>query len=192
VFSTHIAILAQSERIAQVLHSFDSVKPRLSVGVSLAFDTTQDRQPCPFRESFGESVGLVEPALSQSGRVKWHGDQVMQWTRLYPGILGRFNEILHEHPAQIILAAVLEAMDQISQYTLCLIIGHHAVKSRPAIFAVWAREFSRNEPIERSGATTAKRRLNARRCRLAIVAEKGSKVLRMSAPDTVGRIEQLN
>jgi hypothetical protein len=79
VFSAHIAILAQDECIAQVLHSFEAVEPRLSVGVSSAFDTPQDRNPRPFGESLGQGVGLVEPAFSKSSRVKRHWDQVVGW-----------------------------------------------------------------------------------------------------------------
>jgi hypothetical protein len=53
MFSTHVAIFPYRERIAQVLHSFNSVKPGLSIGVSPSPDTAQDRQPCPFRKNFG-------------------------------------------------------------------------------------------------------------------------------------------
>jgi hypothetical protein len=155
VFSAHLAILAQGECIAQVLHSFHAVKPRLGVGVAPTFKTVQDRQPCPLRKYFGEDVRLVESAFSQSGRVKRHGDEAIRWIYLYSHVLHGFDQILREHPAQIKLAIVLETVDQISQDTLCLIVGHRAIKGRPAILAVRAGEFFRDETFEGSGTTAA-------------------------------------
>ena len=78
MFSTHISILAQVKCIAQVLRSFDPVEPCLSVGVSPAFNAAQDRKPRPFRESFGERVGLIESSFSKSSRVKGHRDQIIR------------------------------------------------------------------------------------------------------------------
>jgi hypothetical protein len=124
--------------------------------------------------------------------MKWNGDKVMDWTGLYPGILHSLKKIFHEQAAQIILVTVLKAMDEISQYTLCLVIGHYAVKSRLAVLAARAKELSLDEPIEWSGTTAAERLHDSRRGRFAVVTEKSSKVLRTSAPHTVGRIKQLN
>jgi hypothetical protein len=59
------------------------------------------------------------------------------------------------------------------------------------IFAVGAGEFSRNETLERPGATATEWRLDARRRLLASVAQKNSNVLRMSAPNAIGGVEQL-
>ena len=115
MFSAHVVTLAQGERIAQVLHSFDAIKPGLSVSIAAAFNTAQNRQPRPFGERFGESVGLVKSALSQSGRVKRHRDQAIHWIGLYSCVLHGFDEIFREDAAQIELSTVLEAMDQISQ-----------------------------------------------------------------------------
>jgi hypothetical protein len=73
-----------------------------------------------------------------------------------------FEQIFREHPAQVKLAIVLEAVDEISQDTLCLIVGHRAIKGRSAILAVRAGEFFRNETVERSGATAAEWRSETR------------------------------
>jgi hypothetical protein len=191
MFAAHIATLAQRECVAQVLHSFLSVVPRLSVGVSSPFKTAQDRKPCPFGESFGESLGLVESAFSESSRVKRHRDQIIRWTALDASVLHGFEQKVREHTAQIKLAPVLEAMDQLSQYALCLIGGYHAIKSRRAIFAVRAGEFSRNDALERPGATSAEWCPDTRRRLPALPAEEHADVLRLSAPNTIGGIEQL-
>ena len=114
MFSTHVAILAHGERIAQVQHSFDAIKPRLRVGVSSPFHAAHDRQPCPFREDFGEGFGLVETAFSHSSGVKRHGNQAIRWIRLYSSVLHGFDQISREHTAEIKLATVLKAMDQLS------------------------------------------------------------------------------
>ena len=191
MFSAHVVTLAQGERIAQVLHSFDAVKLGLSAGVAAALNAAQNRQPCPFGERFGESVCLVKSALTQSGRVKRHRDQAIHRICLNSYVLHGFGKVLREHAAQIKFSTVFEAMDQISQDTLCLVVGHRAGKSRRAIFAIGAAEFSRNETLERSGATAAEWGLDAGRCLPALIAKKGSQVLRLSTPDTIGRVEQL-
>ncbi len=191
MFSAHIVILAQGECIPQVLHSFEAIKPSLSVSVSTAFNTSEDRHPRLFRERFGEGVGLVKSAFSQSSRVQRHGYQEIRWNGLYSRVLDRFDEILRQDMAQMELATVLEPMDQVSQYASCLISGHYAIESRCAIFAVRAGKFSFDETLERSGAAVAEWRPDARRSLLALVAEKTPEVLRMSTPDTIGGVEQL-
>ena len=60
MFITPITTLAQRKCIAQVLHSFLAVVPRLSGGVSPPFKTAQDRQTCSPGESFGESHEMEE------------------------------------------------------------------------------------------------------------------------------------
>jgi hypothetical protein len=170
MFSTHVVTLAQGKRIAQVLHSFDAVKLGLSTGIAAALKAAQNRHPCSFGERFGESVCLVKSALTQSGRVKRHRDQAIHGIRLNSCVLHGFGQVLGEHAAQIEFSTVLEAMDQISQDTLCLIAGHRAGKSRRAIFAVWAAEFSRDETLERSGATSAEWGLDAGRGLPALIA----------------------
>ena len=167
MFSTHVSTLAQGECIAQVLPSFDAVEPSLSVGISAAFDAAQDRKPCPFGECFGEGVGLVESAFSQSSRVKRHGDKIIGRILLYSCVLHGFDQKIGKHTAQIILATILETMDQVSQHALCLIAGHDAIKSRRAVFAVRTEEFSRHETFERSGAAAAEGRPETRRCPFA-------------------------
>jgi hypothetical protein len=191
VFSVHVATLAQGECIAQVLHSLDAVKLGLSAGVAAALNAAQNRQPGPLGESFGESVGLVKSALPQSRRVQRHRDQAIHRVRLYSCVLHGFGEVLREHAAQIKLPTVFKAMDEISQDTLRLVAGHRAGKSRGAIFAVGAGEFSRNETLEWSGATAAEGGLDADGCLLALITEQRSQVLRLSTPDTIGGVEQL-
>jgi hypothetical protein len=191
MFFAHITTLAQRKCIAQVLHSFLAVVPRLSRRVSSPFKTAQDRQPCSPGESFGESIGLVEAAFSKPGRVKRHRDQIISWTTLDACVLHRFDQKVGEHTPQIKLAPILEPMDQLSQYALRLIGGYHAIKSRCAIFAIRAGEFSRNDALERSGATAAERCLDTGRRLLALLAEENSNVLRLSTPNTIGGIEQL-
>ena len=61
MFSTHVAILAHGERIAQVLHSFDAIKPRLRVGVSSPFDAAQDRQPVRFERISARASDWLKP-----------------------------------------------------------------------------------------------------------------------------------
>jgi hypothetical protein len=161
MFSTHVVTLAQGERIAQVLHSLDAVKLGLSTGVAAALDAAQNRQPRPFGERFGESVSLVESALSQPGRVKRHRDQAIHRIRLNSCVLHGFGKVFREYTAQIEFSPVFEAMDQISQDTLCLVVGDRTSKSRSAIFAVRTAEFSRDDTLERSGATPAEWRLDA-------------------------------
>jgi hypothetical protein len=190
MFSTHVATLAQGERIAQVLHSFNAIKLGLSIGVAVALNAAQDRQPRPLAERFSESVCLVKSALTQSGRVKRHRDQAIHWIRLNSYVLHGFGKVVGEHASQIEFSTVFKAMDQISQDTLCLVVGHRAGKSRRAIFAIGAGEFSRNETLERSGAAAAERGPDAARGFPALIAQKGSQVLRLSTPDTIGGVEQ--
>src|SRR5437773_1128431 len=83
-------------------------------------------------------------------------------------------------------------MDQISQDALCLVDGHCAFEGRYAILAVRASEFLRDKALERPRATATERRLNAGRCSFAFIAEKDTCLLRTSASDTIGRVEQLN
>jgi hypothetical protein len=191
MFFAHITTLAQRKCIAQVLHSFLAIIPRLSVGVSSPFKTAQDRQACPPGKSFSESVGLVESTLSKPGRVKGHWNQIIGWTGLDAYVLHGFGQKVGEHTTQIKLAPVLEAMDQLSQYALRLIAGDHAIKSGCAIFAVRAGEFSRNDALERPGATSAEWCPDTRRRLPALPAEEHADVLRLSAPNTIGGIEQL-
>ena len=191
MFSTHVFTLSQGERIAQVLHSLDAVKLGLSAGIAAALKAAQNRQPCPPGERFGESVCLVESALSHSGRVKGHRNQAIHRICLNSDVLHGFGEVLREHTTQIKFSTVFEAMDQISQDSLCLVLGHRTGKSRRAIFAVRAAEFSRNETLERSGATPAEWGLDAGQGLPALIAKKGSHVLRLPTPDTVGGVEQL-
>jgi hypothetical protein len=191
MFLAHITTLAQRKCIAQVLHSLLAIIPRLSVGVSSPFKTAQDRQACPPGKSFSESVGLVESTLSKPGRVKGHWDQIIGWTGLDAYVLHGFGQKVGEHTTQIKLAPVLEAMDQLSQYALRLIGGYHAIKSRCAIFAIRAGEFSHDDAFEWSGATTAERCPDAGRRLPALLAEEHSNVLRLSTPNTIGGIEQL-
>jgi hypothetical protein len=187
----HITTLAQRECTAQVLHSLLAVVPSLGVGVSSPFETAQDRQPCSPGKSFGQSVGLVESAFSKPGRVKGYRDQIIGWITLDAHVMHCLDQKVGQHTTQIKLAPILEAMDQFSQDALRLIAGYHAIKSRCAIFAVGAGEFSRNDTFKRSGATAAERGLDARRRLLALLAEEYSSVLRLSAPNTIGGIEQL-
>lgn len=191
VFSTHIDTLSQGERIPQVLHSFDAIESRLSVSVSPAFNTTQDWNPCPSGESFGKSVGLVESAFSQSCRVQRHGNQTIGRIFLYSCVLHGFDQKLGEHTPQIKLTPVLKAMDQVSQNTLCLVVGYSAIKGRRAIFAIRTGELSDNHALKRSGATTTEGGPNPWRCLLALVAEKGPAALRTSTPNAIGGVEQL-
>jgi hypothetical protein len=191
MFFAHITTLAQRKCIAQVLHSFLAVVSRLSGGVSSPFKTAQDRQPCSPGESFGESVGLVESAFSKPGRVKRHRDQIIGWTTLDAHVLHGFDQKVGQDTTQIKLAPILEPMDQLSQYALRLIGGYHAIKSRCAIFAIRAGEFSHNDAFERSGATATERCLDTGRRLLALLAEENTNVLRLSTPDTIGGIEQL-
>jgi len=106
-----------------------------------------------------------------------------------PGIEGA--HCTRENAPQVKLAPVLETVDQLSQDTLCQVVGHRAIKSRRVIFAVWAREFSRHKALKRPGATATEWRLDTRRRFLASVAQKNSDLLGMSAPDTIGGVEQL-
>jgi hypothetical protein len=191
MFSAHAVTLAQGERIAQVLHSFDAVKLGLSAGITAALNTAQNRQPCPFGERFGESVCLVKSALTQSGRVKRHRDQAIHRICLNSYVLHGFGKVLHEDAAQIKFSTVFEAMDQISQDTLGLVVGDRAGESRRAIFAIRAAEFSGNETLERSGAAAAKGGLDAGRCLPALITKKGSQVLRLSTPDAIGGVKHL-
>jgi hypothetical protein len=191
MFFPHITTLAQRECIAQVLHSFLAVIPRLSGGVPSPFKAAQDRQPCPLGESFGESVCLVKSTFSKPGWVKGHWDQIISRSSLDAHVLHGFDQEVGEHTAQIKLAPILEAMDQLSQYALRLIAGDHAIKSRGVIFAVRARELFRDDALERSRATAAEWCLDARRRLPALPAEEHSNVLRLATPNTVGGIEQL-
>jgi hypothetical protein len=187
----HVTTLAQRECTAQVLHAFLAVVPSLGVGVSSTFKTAQDRQPCSPGKSFGQSVGLVESAFSKPGRVKRHRDQIIGWTTLDAHVLHGFDQKVGQDTTQIKLAPILEAMDQLSQDALRLIGGYHAIKSRCAIFAIRAGEFSHNDAFERSGATATERCLDTGRRLLALLAEENTNVLRLSTPDTIGGIEQL-
>jgi hypothetical protein len=191
MFSTHVVTLAQSERIAQVLHSLDAVKLGLSTGIAAALDAAQNRQPHPFGERFGQSVSLVESPLSQSGRVKRYRDQAIHGICLNSCVLDGFGKVFREDAAQIKFSPVFEAMDQISQDTFCLVVGDRTGKSRRAIFAIRTAEFSRDDALERSGATPAEWGLDAGQGLPALIAEKGSQVLRLPTPDTVGGVEQL-
>jgi hypothetical protein len=191
MFSTHVVTLAQSERIAQVLHSLAAVKLGLSTGIAAALDAAQNRQPHPFGERFGQSVSLVESPLSQSGRVKRYRDQAIHGICLNSCVLDGFGKVFREDAAQIKFSPVFEAMDQISQDTFCLVVGDRTGKSRRAIFAIRTAEFSRDDALERSGATLAEWGLNAGQGLPALIAEKGSHVLRLPTPDTVGGVEQL-
>jgi hypothetical protein len=191
MFATHVATLAQGECIAQVLHSFEAVKASLRVGVAAALKAEQDRQPCPFGESFSKGVCLVKSALPQSRWVKRHRDQAIDRVCPYSHVLHGFGKVIREHAAQVKFSTVFKAVDQISQYTLCQVVGHRAGKSRRVIFAVWAGEFSRQETLEWSGATAAERGSDAGRCFLALFAKKGSQILRLSTPHTIGGVEQL-
>jgi hypothetical protein len=191
VFSTHINTLAQRERIPQVLHSFDAIESRLSVGISSAFHTTQNGNPCPFGENLGEGIGLVEPAFSQSGRVKRHRNQTMRWIFPYACVLHGFDQKLGEHPPQIKLTPILKAMDQLSQYTFCLVVGHGAIKGRCMVFTIRAEEFSNNHALERSGASSTKGRSDTRRRLPASFAKEVPTILRVSTPNTIGGVEQL-
>src|ERR1700733_14189287 len=118
MFFAHITTLAQRKCIAQVLHSFLAVVPRLSGGVSSPFKTAQDRQPCSPGESFGESVGLVKSAFSKPGRVKRHWDQIVGWITVDTYVMHRLEQKVGQDSTQIKLAPILEAMDQLSQYAL--------------------------------------------------------------------------
>jgi hypothetical protein len=82
-------------------------------------------------------------------------------------------------------------MDQISQDTPGLVVGHRASKSWRAIFAIGAAEFSGNDTLERSGATAAKGGLDAGRGLPALIAKKVSQVLRLSTPDAIRGVKQL-
>jgi hypothetical protein len=161
MFVAHITTLAQRERTAQVLHSFLAIVPSLGVGVSSPFKTAQDRQPCSPGESFGEGVGLVESPFSKPGRVKGHRDQIIGWIVLDAYVVHRLYQKIGEHTTQIKLAPILEAMDQLSQDALRLVGGYRTIKSRSAIFAVWAGELPHNDTFEWSGATAAERCLDA-------------------------------
>ncbi len=170
MFSTHVVTLAQGERIAQVLHSLDAVKLGLSAGVAATLDAAQNRQPCPFGERLGEGVCLIKSALSQSGRVKGHWNQAIHRICQNSCVLHGFGKVFREHAAQIKFSPVFEAMDQISQDTLCLVVGDRTGKSRRAIFAVGTAEFSRDETLEGSGATAAEWGLDAGQGLSALIA----------------------
>ena len=192
VFSTHLGILAHGERFPQVLHSFHAVKPRLSIGVPTALKTAHHGQLGSFCECFGKSLSLIESAFPQSCRMKRHRYQAVDRIRLDSGVLHPFDQGLGEHPPQIKLASVLKPMNQIPQNASRQPSGYHAIKSRSAIFAVWAGEFSRYQTIERSGTAPAKRCPDTRRGRQAIPAEKDAQFLGMSTPDAIGGVKQLS
>jgi len=121
MFSTHVAILAQCEDVAQVPHAFHAIETRLGTGVQSALDALEHGYASSLRESFGEGLGLVEPAFSQSRRMKRNRDEAVCASRLYSRILHGFQQKFQEHSPKMEVTTVLVAVDQISQYALGLV-----------------------------------------------------------------------
>jgi hypothetical protein len=111
MFSTHVAILAQGEDVAQVSHAFQAVEARLGIGVQPALDAAQYRYPGSLRESFREGLGLVKPAFPQSRRMKWDWHEAVGAGRLYSGVLHGLQQKFHEYSPKVEVTTVLVAMD---------------------------------------------------------------------------------
>src|ERR1700751_5041501 len=121
MFSTHVAILAQCEDVAQVSHAFHAIEARLGTCVQSALDALEYGYASSLRESFGEGLGLVKPAFSQSRRMKRNRYEAVGASRQYSWVLHGFQQKFHEHPPKMEVTAVLVAVDQISQHALGLV-----------------------------------------------------------------------
>ena len=115
MFSAHVAILAQCEDVAQVPHAFHAIEARLGTGVQSALDALEYGYASSLRESFGEGLGLVKPAFSQSRRMKRNRNKAVGASRLDSRILHGFQQKFQEHSAKMEVTTVLVAVDQISQ-----------------------------------------------------------------------------
>jgi len=191
MFSAHVAILAQRECVAQVLHSFGAIELCLRLRVPASFDAAHNRDIYAFRDYFGESVRLIESALSQPRWVKRHWYDAICRHSEHPCIVHCLEEAVREYTAQVILSPVLEAMNQVSQDTFRLIFGNHAIIRRGKVFTVWTFKFPVDKAFERPRTPAAIRCFDTRRCRFASGTEQGSGLLRISAGNTIRGIEQL-
>jgi len=138
MFSTHVAILAHGEDVAQVSHSFHAIEARLGICVQSALDALEYGYPSSLGEGLGEGLRLIKPAFSQSRRMKRNRYEAVGANRLYPRVLHSFQQEFQEYSPKMEVTAVLVAVDQVSQYSLCLVDGHYAVECQRTIFTVRA------------------------------------------------------
>jgi hypothetical protein len=149
IFSAHGAILAQRERVAQVLDSFGAIELRLRPRVPPSFDASYNRDFYVFGDYLGESVRLIESALSQPCRMKRHRNNAICRNREQPRVVHRLQEEVREYPAQVVLPSVLKAMNQVSQDALRLVFGNYAIICRGKVFTVWTFKISVDQTFER-------------------------------------------
>ena len=100
----HAATVAHAEGIAQVLHSFLAIKPRLRGGVTHAPQGVQDALAVALRDELREHVGLIEFALAHPRRVEWHRHEIIEGVRKDALVVERLRQPFAERLAEVLAA----------------------------------------------------------------------------------------
>ena len=120
------------------------------------------------------------------------GDKRVDWDGRYSLIAHCVQQDFCEQAAQIILASIFKAMNEISEYAFRLVDGDRAIECQCIIFAVRAGEIACDRTFERPGAAMAKWGIDWENRIPALVTKEYFRGLGQSACDAVRRIEQLD
>ena len=172
--------------------SLRAIELCLGLSVGTALDTIQHWYCCLFGDQFCKGFSLVESAFSAANRMEGNGDNGIDRDGRYSLIAHCVQQDFCEQAAQIILASIFEAVNEISEHAFCLVDGDRAIECQYTIFTVRAGEISRDRTFEWPGAAMAKWGIDWEDRIPALVTKEYFWGLGRSACHAVRRIKQLD
>ena len=124
-------------------------------GVAGAGEGVEDGDVGVFGEEGSEDFGLVELAFAEAGGVEGDGDEGIDGDGEDPGIIEGVEEPIGEGMAEIKVAIVFEAVDEIADDALGAVAGDGGGEVEGAIGAIGASEGGGDGAVERFGAALA-------------------------------------